>query len=138
MSKFTYLNLTLKQLPVEFHKVVFLAHFCLYYNINNLSNVTGALFLILFADDTSVYIEAENESTVISILNEELNKIGIWLKANKLTLNLDKSHYMVFHRGKRKIDLESPSLNHISLKKVKFTKFLGVIIDDQLKWTNHI
>ena len=86
----------------------------------------------------SVYIEAENESMVISILNEELNKINIWLKANKLTLNLDKSHYMVFHRGNCKIDLDSPSLNHISLKKVKFTKFLGVIIDDQLKWTNHI
>ena len=34
---------------------------------------------------------------------------------------------MVFHRGKRKIE-----------KKVKFTKFLGVIINDQLKWTNHI
>ena len=55
---------------------------------------------------------------VISILNEELNKINIWLKANKLTLNLDKSHYMVFHRGKRKTELDSPSLNHISLKKV--------------------
>ena len=59
-------------------------------------------------------------------------------ESNKLTLNLDKSHCMVFHRGQRKIDLDSPSLNHISLKKVKFTKFLGVIIDDQLKWTNHI
>ena len=41
--------------------------------INDLSNVTDALFPILFADDTSVYIEAENESMVISILNEELN-----------------------------------------------------------------
>ena len=45
---------------------------------------------------------------------------------------------MVFHRGKRKIDLDCPFFNYISLKKVKFTKFLGVIIDDQLKWTNHI
>ena len=85
-----------------------------------------------------MYIEAENESLVISILNEELEKINTWLKANKLTLNLDKSHYMVFHRGKRKIDFDTPSLNHISLKRVRFTKFLGVIIDDQLKWSNHI
>ena len=106
--------------------------------INDLSNVSDVLFPILFADDTSVYIEAENESLVISILNEELEKINTWLKANKLSLNLDKSHYMVFHRGKRKIDFDTPSLNHISLKRVKFTKFLGVIIDDQLKWSNHI
>ena len=106
--------------------------------INDLSNVSDVLFPILFADDTSVYIEAENESLVISILNEELEKINTWLKAIKLTLNLDKSHYRVFHRGKRKIDFDTPSLNHISLKRVKFTKFLGVIIDDQLKWSNHI
>ena len=45
---------------------------------------------------------------------------------------------MVFLRSKCKIDLDSQSLNHISLKKVKFTKFLGVIFDDQLKWTNQI
>ena len=59
--------------------------------INDSSNVSDVLFAILFADDTSVYIEAENESSVISILNEELKKINTWLKANKLTLNLDKS-----------------------------------------------
>ena len=45
--------------------------------INDFSNVTDALFPILFADDTSVYIEAKNESTVISTLNEELEKINI-------------------------------------------------------------
>ena len=35
-------------------------------------------------------------------------------------------------------DFDSPFLNHMSLKNVNFTKFLGVIIDDQLKVTNHI
>ena len=134
LSKFTHLNLTLKQLPVEFHipqgSILGSLLFILY--INDLSNVTDALFPILFADDTSVYIEAKNESMVISILNDELAKINIWLKVNKLTLSVDKSHYMVFHRGKRKTDFDSPSLNHISLKTVKSTKFVGVIIDDQL------
>ena len=44
--------------------------------INDFSNVTDALFPIVFADDTSVYIEAKkNKSTVISTLNEELEKI---------------------------------------------------------------
>ena len=84
----------------------------------------------IIKDDSRVYIEAKNKSTMISTLNEKLTKINIWLKANELTLNLYNSHFMVFHRGKRKIDFYSPSLNHISLKRVKFTKFLGVIIDD--------
>ena len=85
--------------------------------INDLSNVTDALFQILFADDTSVYIEAKNESMVISILNDELANINIWLKANKLTLSLDKFHYMVFHRGKRKTYFDSLSPNHDIIKK---------------------
>ena len=58
-------------------------------------------FRILFADDTSVYIEADKESDLIKTLNEELAKLNIWLDANKLPINIAK-HYMVFHRGRRK------------------------------------
>ena len=52
---------------------------------------------ILFADDTCVYIEADRESNLIKTLNEELAKLNIWLNANKLTINIAKSHYTVFH-----------------------------------------
>ena len=106
--------------------------------INDLANVSNVLFPILFADDTSVYLEADKESHLIKTLNEELAKLNIWLNANKLTINIAKSHYMVFHRGKRKSDLRSPVLNNVSLERVQCTKFLGIIIDDGLKWTNHI
>ena len=41
---------------------------------------TGALFTILFADDTSVYSKAKNESMVISTLNEEPLKLTYGLK----------------------------------------------------------
>ena len=43
-----------------------------------------------------------------------------------------------YFKGKRKIDVNNPSLNNIALKRVNYSKFLGVIIDDGLKWTNHI
>ena len=45
---------------------------------------------------------------------------------------------MVFHRVERKIDVNNPSLNNYALKRVNYFKFLGVIIDDGSKWTNHI
>ena len=106
--------------------------------INDLANVSDVLFPILFADDTSVYIEADKESDLIKTLNEELAKLNIWLNANKLTINIAKSHYMVFHRGRRKSNICSPILNNVSLERVQCTKFLGIIIDDGLKWTNHI
>ena len=60
--------------------------------INHLANVSDVLFSILFADDTSVYIEADKESDLIKTLNEELAKLNIWLNANKLTINIAKSH----------------------------------------------
>ena len=73
--------------------------------INDLANVSDVLFPILFADDTSVYIEVDKESDLIKTLNEELAKLNIWLNANKLTINIAKSHYMVFHRGRRKSNI---------------------------------
>ena len=60
--------------------------------INDLANVSDVLFPILFADDTSVYIEADKESDLIKTLNEELTKLSIWLNANKLTINIAESH----------------------------------------------
>ena len=64
--------------------------------------------------------------------------ICIWLQANKLTLNTTKTHYMVFDRGRKQSENNLLTLNNKSIGYVKFTKFLGVIIDEQLNWLNHI
>ena len=51
---------------------------------------------------------------------------------------MSKTHYMVFHRSQRKLDKEDILLDNIIIKQVTFTKFLGIIIDDKLKWIHHI
>ena len=56
--------------------------------INDFSRGADLLFSILFANDTSVFIEGTNYDKVIDILNQELKRINIWLKANKLTINI--------------------------------------------------
>ena len=45
---------------------------------------------------------------------------------------------MVFVRGKEKTDLYSLFLNNVLIDRVKYTKFLGVIIEEKLNWTHHI
>ena len=106
--------------------------------INDLANVSENLFSILFADDTTVLIEGTNINTMITSLNCELAKLTEWLNANKLSINVSKSHYMVFHRSRRKINNGDILLDTTILSQVTFSKFLGVILDDKLKWAHHI
>ena len=72
-------------------------------------------------------------------INNELLKVSDWLMANKLTINLEKSHYMIFHRSRLKdCDKRDVIIQDMIICHVTSTKFLGVIIDDKLKWNLHI
>ena len=62
--------------------------------INDMDNVSKKIFPILFADDTTVLIEGNNLDVIIVSLNSELDRINTWLKSNKLSLNVTKTHYM--------------------------------------------
>ena len=108
-------------------------------NVNDFSRSSDLLFSILFADDTSVFIEGHSYAEVIEILNNELLKVSDRLMANKLTINLEKSHYMIFHRSRLKdCDKKDVIIQDRIISHVTSTKFLGVIIDDKLKWNLHI
>ena len=52
--------------------------------------LSNFLFSILFADDTTVLIESQNYNNIVFTLNTELQKLDVWLQANKLTLNTAK------------------------------------------------
>ena len=62
----------------------------LYVFMNDISRASDLLFSILFADDTTVLIEGQNYNNIIFTLNTELQKLDVWLQANKLTLNTAK------------------------------------------------
>ena len=107
--------------------------------VNDFSKCSDLLFSILFADDTSVFLEGQTYTGVIELMNNELVKVDEWLKSNKLTINTKKTEYMIFHRSRIKQQQKSDviiksEIIHCSTS----TKFLGVIIDNKLKWTEHI
>ena len=107
--------------------------------INDLPNVTNKLVPILFADDTTLLIEGSNIHDIITTLNNELNSLNVWLGANKLSINVSKTHYMVCHRARRKDNNHNNIfLNNYILTKVNYTKLLGIILDNKLNWINHI
>ena len=62
--------------------------------MNDVSGASDLRFSILSAADTTVLIEGQIYNNVIFTLNTELQKLDVWLQANKLTLNTAKTHYM--------------------------------------------
>ena len=106
--------------------------------MNDFSRASNLLFSILYADDTNIFIEGTEYHKVINTLNTELLKVSDWLNSNKLTINLKKTHYMVFHRSRIKTNSSNLVIQKETLEITRSTIFLGVIIDNKLKWTDHI
>lgn len=107
--------------------------------INDLTSITKRLKTILYADDSCLYLAHNDISTAINLINNELKVIGNWFTSNKLTLNYDKSHFLVFSRRKNsQFNMEPIKINNISITQVNSTKFLGVILQDNLSWKTHI
>ena len=66
--------------------------------INDLCNVSKRLFALLFADDSNMYLSGKNPDDLIRIMNEEMIKVVDWLQINRLFLNLNKTHSILFRR----------------------------------------
>ena len=106
--------------------------------INDLTKVCSQSSPFLFADDTNLFMTGKCLQNMVNSLNKELKEISLWLKVNKLSLNIKKTHYMVFTSKKKTSDPLNIYIDECCIDKVNCTKFLGVYIDDKLNWKKHI
>jgi hypothetical protein len=104
--------------------------------INDLNAVTNVLTLIMFADDTNIFISGKKLDVLTSIINDELDKINSWFCSNLLSLNIKKTNYILF--GNKTMPNIDILINNQNITRVNETKFLGVIIQHNLKWHAHI
>ena len=106
--------------------------------VNDIAFVSQSLFTVMFADDTNAIITHKNLSTLEEQCNSEMKKISNWVNANKLSLNVKKTQYMLF-KGRKKIG-SGPNIivNGAKIDRTDQSKFLGVIISDNLSWQPHI
>ena len=110
--------------------------------VNDFCNASDILDPIMFADDTNLFLSHQNINILFNKFNEELQKIEIWFKANKLSLNGKKTKYALFHKSSAKDDLplKLPILK-ISGKKIERETaiyFLVVMLDENITWEKHI
>ena len=110
--------------------------------VNDLCNASNILDPIMFADDTNLFYSHQNISSLFSTVNNELNKINEWFKANKLSLNVKKTKYTFFHKNsfKDNVPLKLPDLKiaNMKIERTNAIKFLGVLLDENITWKNHI
>ena len=71
-------------------------------------------------------------------INEDLENIREWLCCNKLSLNILKTHYMVYTPRNKIVNDIDICINDVRIERVYVTKFLGIQIDLQLNWKKHI
>ena len=107
--------------------------------VNDLCNVPKRLFSLLFADDSNMFFTGKNPDDLIRIMTEEMVKVVNWLQINRMSLNLNKTYFILFRRKRVKISLSADfTINDVKIGMAERTKFLGVMIDQNLSFQSQI
>ena len=108
-------------------------------NINDFSNCCPYFDFHVFVDDTNLFCANSSLRVLESLVNDTLKRVSLWLHANKLSLNIDKTNFIIFHPRQKVINCQVRL--HIAskqLKQVKSIRYLGVHIDSYLTWKYHL
>ena len=110
--------------------------------VNDIQYCSRKLKFFLFAD---VLYSHENLKTLELIVNIELNNLFNWLTANKLALNRKQSNFVIFRLYQKRLNyllqvniFDNEENKNITLEHKNCIKYLGLLIDENLSWKNHI
>ena len=91
----------------------------------------------MYTVDTSVTCSAEDLNELCNDLKTEVDNIAEWLRQNKLSLNTDKTEYMVVGHKRQTNSISEPieiKINQEPIKRVQKVKYLGTMVDEKLTW----
>lgn len=103
-----------------------------------------------FADDTVLLIEEKTWDDAIRVANIEINKVMKWLCHNHLSLNTSKTVYITFGSYSNSLPATSSITIHEffcnvddqcnckQIERVNCTKYLGIMVDSNLRWNEHV
>ncbi|CAB3999762.1 Hypothetical predicted protein [Paramuricea clavata] len=106
------------------------------FEFKSVSNDEVETVLTMYADDTNLSVTGESASDIEVRLNTELENVHEWLTANKLTINTEKTEYMIIGSYKRISNIQKEDeikirIGDNEIKRVKTTKSLGIVIDEE-------
>ena len=101
-------------------------------DLNNICNGEN----IMYADDTCLVFSGDNLNILTRQINDKLKIIYDWCSFNRLLVNPSKSEFIIISR--RKIDfIPNLLLGSDNIGHVKSVKYLGIVIDDNMKFNSH-
>ena len=114
--------------------------------INDFAQSSWKFNFIIYTDDMTLsstldsFAQYSKNENVESLINTELDKINEWLKLNKLSLNVNKSKYMIFKAARRNnmINPLNIKIDNTYMDRVDEFNFLGISFNEQLNWQSHI
>ena len=107
--------------------------------INDLPNISKIFEIFLFADDTNLYHEADSLNLLESEINKELKHLHSWLVVNRLSLNIDKTNFVVFYPYNKQLRSRiTLKIQKKAIPEKNAVKYLGLMIDSGLTWKTHI
>lgn len=110
--------------------------------MNDISNSSNLGSFVTFADDTNIFVVGKTKHETYQRGNALLSSLQSYMRANKLHINMSKCCYIHFKPtsgSQTEPDpVETLNIDQYPIKKVSSAKFLGVVIDENLKWDEHI
>lgn len=100
-------------------------------------NISKVLKIIQFADDTTFYLSGDDIFQLCTSVTNELVQIDSYFRANRLSLNVNKTSFMVFSHKNTDFDL-SIKIRNTNIDRVNCATFLGIKIDDKLRFVDHV
>ena len=112
--------------------------------INDIAKASQLFSFIIYADDTTLsttlelVINSKPNVNLNNILNDELANVNDWFKLNKLSVNIAKCKYMVFHTAQKRIIPLQLFIDNTQIEKAHEFNFLGLTLNEHMNWKSHI
>ena len=107
--------------------------------VNDMIRASQELEFVLFADDTNIFASSKEVGDLFKKVNAGMEELSKWFRCNKLTLNLKKTEYVYFGKpGTRSKPSLGLKVGGQEIRRVEGARFLGVWVDEKLRWSEHI
>ena len=101
--------------------------------------------LSLFADDSNAFVAGNNLRDVFTSANTACSQLSSWFRSNALSVNYDKTCFILFYPSKEDLVIISGDAMNYSIhidgnmiNRVTSVKFLGMYIDEHLNFKEHV